>query len=124
MSNIQKTKTTKTQQSIARSLNLSFFVTLFSFFLSINILIIMLFSYFSLLEIETQLNLYTQQVTIIHNQVISPVVSDEITVEIKPQQNSTFLLNQILRSSTLENVVSRRLEFDHLFSFSLFNKFD
>lgn len=124
MSNTQKTKTTKTQQSIARSLNLSFFVTLFSFFLSINILIIMLFSYFSLLEIETQLHLYTQQVTIIHNQVISPVVSDEITVEIKPQQNSTFLLNQILRSSTLENVVSRRLEFDHLFSFSLFNKFD
>ncbi len=123
MSNPGRVKISKHSQAIARSINLSFFSTIFSYFLSFNLIVILLFSYFSLLDVENQIHLVQSQLQIVDNQIVSSVESTDMTIEIDERKRETSFTNVILSFSPLDNVNYRRLQFNSYFNFAIFSSY-
>lgn len=123
MSNPGRVKISKHSQAIARSINLSFFTTIFSYFLSFNLIVILLFSYFSLLDVENQIHLVQSQLQIVDNNIVSSIDRTDLTIEIDERRRETPITNVILSFSPLDNVIQRRLQFNSFFNFAIFSSY-
>ncbi len=118
MSNSTKQKPSKHYQSIARSLNLSFFGSLFSTFILFNIVIVLLVGYLSLLSAESQINLYQKQLQVINNNIfVSSIESGEITFNTEVRKPTTPIMNTLFRPSYLPDVIYRRVRLGSDFNF-------
>jgi two-component system, OmpR family, sensor histidine kinase ArlS len=125
MSNNTKQKPSKHYQSIARSLNLSFFGSLFSTFVLFNMAFILIIGYLSLLSAESQINLYQKQLQVINNNIfISPIESGEITFNTEVKKPTTYIMNELLRPSYLPDVVYRRVRLGPDFDFGSISTYD
>lgn len=124
MSNQGKQKISKHQLSIARSLNLSFFAVIFSYFLLFNLIIITLFSYFSLLAAESQIHLFQKQLLIIDSQLTSNIEVEEISFSLDEKRRESTIINFLFSPSSLESVIHRRVRLNEIFRFAIFSSYD
>ena len=90
--------------------------------------ILLLVGYLSLLNAESQINLFQSQLQVINSNIfVSPIVSDEITFNTEVKKPTTHVMNTLLRPSYLPDVIYRRVRLGSNFDFgsiSTYNNID
>lgn len=102
----------KQSQHIARSLTLSTFFSFLSLFIVLNLFFVGLLTYGLLSEVEEQVSLVREQITIVNDEWVFPQDQNQIiTFETSRMVRESRILNVLFLGSAMNDITYRSLEF-------------
>ncbi len=116
-------KTEKSRSSIAWSLNFSLFKSLLFAMININLMILLIFSFIRLTLIENDIAQFSHTIIVDNQQTPTHDLPQHYDVTFVFNNRTSTWTNLLFSHSQLEQVISRKISFPNLWSFSLFNKF-
>jgi len=102
----------KQSQQIARSLTISTFFSFLSLFIVLNLFFVGLLTYGLLSEVEEQVSLVREQITIVNDEWVFPQDQNRIiTFETSKMVRESRILNVLFSGSAMNDITYRSLEF-------------